>query len=120
MGIPHCTLSFFNKSNLNTSKSIKMVEFTKLALCVILSCMSVSAQKYQCNPDSAGLSDNCIGCICEASTNCNKTAQCISGDSFCGPFLISRGFWIDAGSCVLENDNPNDPAGLFTVSASMI
>jgi len=69
----------------------------------------VLAQKYQCDPSPAGLSDNCIGCICEASTNCNKTAQCISGDSFCGPFLISRGFWIDGGSCVLDNDNPNDP-----------
>ena len=32
-------------------------------------------------------------------------------DSFCGPFLISKGFWIDAGQCVLENDNPNDPQG---------
>merc|ERR1719270_1154020 len=70
----------------------------------------VLAQKYQCDPSTAGLSDNCIGCICESSTNCNKTAQCISGDSFCGPFLISRGFWIDGGSCVLDNDNPNDPA----------
>jgi len=87
-----------------------MVEFTKVAflLFFIVSCMSVSAQ-YQCNPDSAGLSDNCIGCICEASTNCNKNAKCISGDSFCGPFLISKGFWVDAGQCVLENDNPNDP-----------
>ena len=35
----------------------------------------------------------------------------IHQDSFCGPFLISRGFWIDGGSCVLDNDNPNDPAG---------
>merc|ERR1711970_1683303 len=69
-----------------------------------------AAQQYQSDPSPAGLSDNCIGCICEASTNCNKTAKCISGDSFCGPFLISKGFWLDGGSCVLNNDNPNDPA----------
>ena len=42
---------------------------------------AVQAQNYQCDPSPAGLSDNCIGCICEASTNCNKTAQCISGVS---------------------------------------
>merc|ERR1711937_324739 len=52
--------------------------------------------------------DNCIGCICEASTGCKKNTKCINGDSFCGPFLISKGFWIDAGQCVLDNDNPND------------
>ena len=32
-------------------------------------------------------------------------------NNFCGPFLISKGFWIDAGQCVLENDNPSDPEG---------
>merc|ERR1712012_614573 len=82
---------------------------TMLGAAVLLLCsLAVSAQ-YQCNPDSAGLSDNCIGCICEASTSCNKNAKCINGDSFCGPFLISKGFWIDAGQCVLDNDNPSDP-----------
>merc|ERR1712152_66380 len=82
---------------------------TMLAPAVLLLCsLAVSAQ-YQCNPASAGLSDNCIGCICEASTSCNKNAKCINGDSFCGPFLISKGFWIDAGQCVLDNDNPSDP-----------
>ena len=32
-------------------------------------------------------------------------------NNFCGPFLISKGFWIDAGQCVLDNDNPSDPEG---------
>merc|ERR1711983_474718 len=71
--------------------------------------ITVSSQQYRCNPESAGLSDNCIGCICEASANCDKTAACINGGSLCGPFLISRGFWVDAGQCVLDNDNPSDP-----------
>merc|ERR1711970_233776 len=80
---------------------LRVVALVWLAECAV-------AQQYQCDPSPAGLSDNCIGCICEASTNCNKTAKCISGDSFCGPFLISKGFWLDGGSCVLNNDSPTD------------
>merc|ERR1712013_401334 len=56
------------------------------------------AQEYQCDPTPNGLSDNCIGCICEASTRCNVTTKCISGGSFCGPFLLSKPFWVDGGS----------------------
>merc|ERR1712012_1257124 len=67
------------------------------------------AQEYQCDPTPNGLSDNCIGCICEASTRCNVTTKCISGGSFCGPFLLSKPFWVDGGSCVLEGDSPGDP-----------
>jgi len=29
--------------------------------------------------------------------------------SFCGPFLLSKPFWVDGGSCVLEGDSPGDP-----------
>merc|ERR1711913_56310 len=79
------------------------------SLLLLLLTTALAAAQYQCNPDAAGLSDNCIGCICEASTGCKKNTKCINGDSFCGPFLISRGFWIDADQCVLDNDNPNDP-----------
>merc|ERR1711971_470563 len=71
-----------------------MVRLPVLTLSLLLCTLAAEAQ-YQCNPDSAGLSDNCIGCI--------------SGNNFCGPFLISKGFWIDAGQCVLDNDNPSDP-----------
>merc|ERR1712032_265447 len=66
------------------------------------------AQEYQCDPTPNGLSDNCIGCICEASTRCNATTKCISGGSFCGPFLLSKPFWVDGGSCVLEGDSLGD------------
>jgi len=38
-----------------------------------------SSLEYQCDPTPNGLSDNCIGCICEASTRCNVTTKCISG-----------------------------------------
>jgi hypothetical protein len=36
---------------------------------------------YVCDPTPNGLSDNCIGCICEASTKCNQTTQCVGGVS---------------------------------------
>ena len=33
--------------------------------------------------------------------------------SFCGPFLLSKPFWVDGGSCVLEGDSPGDQGGGF-------
>merc|ERR1712141_183470 len=42
----------------------------------------------------------CLGCICEASSKfCKVDMGCVAGGSLCGPFLISRGFWIDGGRC---------------------
>ena len=77
----------------------------------------------------------------EASTRCNATTKCISGvrykitnwikiehkfkikfcnifwqGSFCGPFLLSKPFWVDGGSCVLEGDSPGDQGGRFDIS----
>ena len=45
--------------------------------------------------------------------SCINVIDILYQDSFCGPFLISKGFWVDAGQCVLENDNPNDPQGIL-------
>ena len=36
----------------------------------------------------------CIGCICEASSECNTQLGCENG--FCGPFRISNAFFIDS------------------------
>ena len=42
----------------------------------------------------------CLGCICEASSRfCKPDMGCVAGGTLCGPFLISRGFWIDGGRC---------------------
>merc|ERR1712137_1453959 len=108
---PDTTPCYLLIPKLSPSSVILLVIMARLPMLTLplLLCSLTTEAQYQCNPDSAGLSDNCIGCICEASTNCNKTAGCISGNNFCGPFLISKGFWIDAGQCVLENDNPSDP-----------
>ncbi|XP_063228967.1 invertebrate-type lysozyme 3-like [Bacillus rossius redtenbacheri] len=38
----------------------------------------------------------CLGCICEATSNCNLTVGCVRG--LCGPLLIARDYWLQAGS----------------------
>ncbi|KAJ9583155.1 hypothetical protein L9F63_022496 [Diploptera punctata] len=47
----------------------------------------------------------CMGCICEATSNCNLTFQCTRG--LCGPFLISEIYWKEAGRPTITGDNPN-------------
>ena len=68
--------------------------------------------------DGGSVTNNCIGCICEASTRCDTNVTCISNGFLCGPFYISKPFWIDAGRCVQPGDNPENPDGkkslLFT------
>ena len=57
---------------------------------------------------------DCLGCLCEASTSCNSTIGCTSappGGYFCGPFLISRAYWVDAGKPVLGGDDPERAGG---------
>jgi len=61
------------------------------------------------------VSANCLGCLCEASTQCNVTVGChtpYSGAYFCGPFLISWAYWSDAGKPVIKGDDP-DVKGAF-------
>ncbi|XP_069675917.1 invertebrate-type lysozyme 6-like [Periplaneta americana] len=48
----------------------------------------------------------CMGCICEATTNCNLTIGCTRG--LCGPFLVSRIYWDEAGRPVLPGDHPSN------------
>ncbi|KAL1117672.1 hypothetical protein AAG570_003987, partial [Ranatra chinensis] len=49
----------------------------------------------------------CLGCICEAVSNCNRSATC-NGD-VCGIFRITWAYWSDAGKPTLTYDDPNDP-----------
>nr|CAH0099702.1 unnamed protein product [Daphnia galeata] len=51
--------------------------------------------------------EDCLGCLCQASTGCNMTIPCTTGQQYlCGPFLISWAYWADAGKFVLANDDP--------------
>lgn len=52
-----------------------------------------------------GWTEKCLGCICEAASDCNQTIGCL-GD-YCGMFLVSRTYWVDAGAPVLIGDDPN-------------
>uniref|UniRef100_A0A8D8XUN0 lysozyme n=1 Tax=Cacopsylla melanoneura TaxID=428564 RepID=A0A8D8XUN0_9HEMI len=55
-----------------------------------------------------GWTENCISCICEASSGCNETVGCIEGN-YCGMFLIGEEYWRDADSPVLDGDDPSRP-----------
>ncbi|GFY56764.1 uncharacterized protein TNIN_404721 [Trichonephila inaurata madagascariensis] len=43
---------------------------------------------------------NCMECICQASTSCDETAKCHydgANNYFCGPYVISWAYWFDGG-----------------------
>ncbi|EAT47407.1 AAEL001485-PA [Aedes aegypti] len=53
----------------------------------------------------SNLNSTCFRCLCEASTGCSNRLRCDQG--YCGPFSISRAYWIDAGKVVKAQDDPN-------------
>ncbi|XP_076233265.1 uncharacterized protein LOC143178454 [Calliopsis andreniformis] len=55
--------------------------------------------------ESVEVTSTCLGCICEATSNCNATVGC--DGSVCGPFRITWAYWVDAGKPKL-NDGSND------------
>ncbi|XP_040172453.1 lysozyme-like [Anopheles arabiensis] len=52
----------------------------------------------------SNLNATCFRCICDASTGCSTSTTC--RQSYCGPFSISRAYWMDAGRVVLPADEP--------------
>ncbi|XP_065157864.1 uncharacterized protein [Atheta coriaria] len=58
----------------------------------------------------ANLTPQCMRCLCVAATNCDLTLGCKAG--YCGPYKISRVYWIDAGRHVMDEDDP-ERAGAF-------
>ncbi|XP_076062012.1 lysozyme 1-like [Oratosquilla oratoria] len=72
--------------------------FVKIGLCLlaVALCLTVvNAQK---------ITQECLGCICEASTGCNLNQRCQG--NYCGPFLISWAYWADAKKPVAGRDHP--------------
>lgn len=51
----------------------------------------------------------CLGCICEAISNCTRGLQCDGG--VCGLFRITWAYWADAGKPTLNNEDPNSQTG---------
>lgn len=59
----------------------------------------------------APVTQTCLGCICEAISGCNRTAQC-SGD-VCGLFRITWGYWADAGKPTVAGESPTSETGML-------
>jgi len=61
-----------------------------------------------------GWTEKCIGCMCEASSGCNQTLECMEQNEvkYCGVFLLSDVYWQDAGTPVLQGDDPNRIGGI--------
>lgn len=55
------------------------------------------------------IEERCIGCICEAASECNQTTGCVQNT--CGLFRITWPYWADAGKPVIPQDDPNSPEG---------
>jgi len=64
-----------------------------------------------------GWTEKCIGCMCEASSGCNQTLECIEQNEvkYCGVFLLSDVYWQDAGTPVLQGDDPTRIGGKYCV-----
>lgn len=72
-------------------------------LTVLLAC-------YARGEDGEALSRVCLGCICEAASNCNVTVGC--NGEVCGPFRITWAYWADGGKPTL-NDEPPTSKGAY-------
>ena len=57
------------------------------------------------------VSEICLGCICEAVSNCNRSAGC-NGD-VCGLFKITWAYWSDAGKPIINGDAREQDGGKY-------
>ncbi|XP_055319149.1 lysozyme 3-like [Sitodiplosis mosellana] len=62
------------------------------------------AQPPQQQGQDQPVTQTCLGCICEAISNCNRTAIC-NGD-VCGLFRLTWGYWSDAGKPTIAGESP--------------
>jgi len=72
-----------------------------VSLCIVIVCAHAQADF------NAGITDDCLGCICEAASGCDTSTQCIRA-GFCGPFHISWPYWADAGKLSIQGATPDD------------
>ena len=70
---------------------------------VLLSLMQTSTSSSMSN-----LTDDCLHCICLASSECDPGVRCHSVgpvEYYCGPYQLSRQYWIESGSPGKSDDN---------------
>ncbi|KAI1283700.1 Lysozyme 1 [Halotydeus destructor] len=56
-----------------------------------------------------GLTDDCLRCICAASSECDPAVRCHSegpAEYYCGPYQFSQRYWLKAGA---PGRDPSDP-----------
>ncbi|KOB71123.1 Uncharacterized protein OBRU01_12280 [Operophtera brumata] len=51
----------------------------------------------------SNLNESCVRCLCHVA-GCDTAHGC--SDGYCGPFYISRVYWVDAGKPTLPDDDP--------------
>ncbi|XP_061379293.1 uncharacterized protein LOC116771398 [Danaus plexippus] len=51
----------------------------------------------------SNLNETCLRCLCHVA-GCDLGHSCTDG--YCGPFYISRVYWVDAGKPTLPEDSP--------------
>lgn len=79
---------------------------------ILLSCSlrdSVDAAGGKKKNPMKRLNDDCLRCICLASSECDPAVRCHSVgpvDYYCGPYQVSQRYWIEAGSPMADANNP--------------
>ncbi|OWR49284.1 i-type lysozyme [Danaus plexippus plexippus] len=56
----------------------------------------------------SNLNETCLRCLCHVA-GCDLGHSCTDG--YCGPFYISRVYWVDAGKPTLPEDSPERKEG---------
>jgi len=59
------------------------------------------------NSDLLPVTDVCLGCICEASSGCDRSLKC--GGDVCGLFRITWGYWSDGGKPTQAGEAVDSP-----------
>ncbi|XP_046636296.1 lysozyme-like [Daphnia pulicaria] len=94
----------------------------KLAVACIFAAFAVLIfpliQGQEGEPAAVEIPEDCMKCLCRASSFCNLTAPCTTGSQYlCGPFLIGVNYWADAGQPTLLPDDDPNATGAFEACA---
>ncbi|CAH0563640.1 unnamed protein product [Brassicogethes aeneus] len=75
-----------------------------LSAVVVLVIFGITAITCQ---EDLPVTQQCLGCICHASSGCNTTSSC--GGDVCGPFRLTWAYWSDSGKPTKNNESPDAP-----------
>nr|CAD7458735.1 unnamed protein product [Timema tahoe] len=81
--------------------TMELPRSTLLLLCTLARSLVLGQQEDKV------VDDLCLGCLCEAMSDCNRTFSCVGDD--CGLFMITKPYWEDAGRHVIAKDNSSSP-----------